>query len=202
MSTKISVVLIEDHAVTLRGIKQSLEEQGDLEVVGSAENADDGYKLVQTLRPDILLLDLHLPGKQGPKSLLQRFLPLEHTKTIVFSADDRVALVQLVLRLGTAGYLLKTEPCERIVEAIRKVVNGTQPVVSRELVRAQASLTDAERDLLESFARGKRYAEIAEMRGTSWHTVKKQCELLMIKLDVNSREELISWAVSNGYGSL
>jgi two-component system nitrate/nitrite response regulator NarL len=200
---KIKLVLIEDHGVTQRGLESYLSEDAGMLLVGTAATANEGMQLVEQHKPHVLLLDLHLPGQEGPKALLQRCSGLQPaTKTIVFSADDRVALVQIAMKLGLSGYILKTEPSRRILDAIRKVASGVHPVISRELIRAQTPLTEAEFSLLEYFAKGHRYNEIAKLRGTSPHTVKKQCEMLIIKLGLNSREELISWAMANGYGSL
>jgi two-component system response regulator DesR len=121
----------------------------------------------------------------------------------VFSGDSRTAILQLVLKSGVAAYLLKSEPVARVAEVIRLAAAGHKPIVSDELcAEDRPRLTKAEQHLLMLLARGMKYQHIAEARVTSPETVRKQVDALLLKLLLDSREELIAWAADNGYGNL
>ncbi|MBX9694290.1 MAG: LuxR C-terminal-related transcriptional regulator, partial [Cyanobacteria bacterium] len=110
---------------------------------------------------------------------------------------------KLILETGVAGYLLKSEPIEKVAFAIREVMNGNNAVVSGELIDVERDhITSAEEHLLRMLARGMKYADIARERVTAPETVRKQVDSLIEKLGLVRREELIAWAVQNGYGNV
>lgn len=194
---------MEDHEATLKGLKSELSAESDFEVVGIATSSKEGLSIARTLNPTIVLLDLHLPDSEGPKSLTESFCALHGTRVIVFSGDARAAILQIVLQTGVSGYLLKSEPIAKVADAIRRVAAGDSPVVSNELEsHKHPKVTGAEQHLLTLLARGMKYQEIGEKRFTSPETVRKQVDALLDKLGVESREALIAWAVDNGYGKL
>lgn len=202
-NSKIKILLVEDHEATLKGLRSELSAEGDFEVVGIATTSEDGMSIAKNMRPNIVLLDLHLPDSEGPKSLTESFCALEDTRVIVFSSDARAAILQIVLQTGVSGYLLKSEPIAKVAEAIRQVSAGAVPVISAELdTTRHPKVTGAEQHLLTLLARGMKYQEIGEKRFTSPETVRKQVDALLDKLGVESREALIAWAVDNGYGKL
>ncbi|HEY9713265.1 MAG TPA: response regulator transcription factor [Chroococcales cyanobacterium] len=201
----ISVVIIEDHEATLKGLKSELSQEADIDVLAIATGSEDGLRLALDLKPDVVLLDLHLPDSPGPKSLTEKFCALPNSSIIVFSGDTRAAILNLVMGAGVSGYLLKSEPIARVAQAIRDVINGNSPVVSAELSQShvkQPRITKTEQELLKMLARGMKYQEIASTRFTSAETVRKQVDSLLEKLELNSREELIAWAAENGYGKV
>jgi DNA-binding NarL/FixJ family response regulator len=202
MVSSIRLLIVEDHHTTRKGLELELSSEADMTVVGTAAGHLDGMQMVQSLQPDVVLLDLHLPDSQGPKTLTSAWCGLPNTRIIVFSGDSRPALVQLVLEAGVDAFLLKSEPTPEVADAIRKVMNG-QFVVSDELLPGlKNKLTPAEKHLLRLLARGMKYQDIAAQRVTSPETVRKQVEQLIVKLSLGSREELIAWSVDNGYGQL
>ena len=203
MPQTISVVIVEDHEATLKGLKAELSAEEDIEVLGIANCSSTGLKLTEDLNPDVVLLDLHLPDSAGPKTLTQKFCSNPKTNVIVFSGDSRTAILNLVLGSGVAGYLLKSEPITKIVQSIREVVSGKAPVISKELLQsARPKTTKTEEHLLKMLAKGMKYQDIAAARVVAPETVRKQVDALVEKLRLNSREELIAWAVENGYGNL
>jgi DNA-binding NarL/FixJ family response regulator len=202
VAENISVLIVEDHQVTLDGLQMGLGREPDLKVVGAATNSDEGLLLAQNLRPDVILLDLHLPGSSGPKSMIQQFCNIPGSRVIVFSGESRMAFIQTVLGMGVSGYLLKSENVPKVAETIRQVMDGKKHLISDELVAGETKVTRSEQEVLKMLARGMKYQDIADNRQTSPATVRKQCELLVLKLGLNSREELIAWAVQNGYGGL
>lgn len=198
----ISVLLVEDHEATLKGLKSELSSEADIEVIGAVATSAEGLSLAQSLHPDIILLDLHLPDSAGPKSLTEAFCANQASRVIVFSGDSRTAILQIVLQAGVAGFLLKSEPLARVTDAIRCVMRG-ESVISSELNHSEApKLTGAEQHLLTLLARGLKYQEIGAQRVTSPETVRKQVDALLTKLRLESREALIAWAVENGYSNL
>src|SRR5688572_19057914 len=128
-SRKMGVLLVEDHLVTLDGISRWLSEGGEFDVVGKATTAEDAIMLAENLRPQLILLDLHLPGAPPIKDLLSALRGLTQG-IVVLSADDREPLVRAVLTSGASAYLLKTEPYEIISLALRKVYFGARDLMS------------------------------------------------------------------------
>lgn len=202
MSNDISVLVVEDHLVTLDGLNLGLSQEPGIRVVGTATNSDEALALARSLNPDIILLDLHLPGASGPKTMVKAFCSIPGSKVIIFSGESRMAFIRTVLDLGAAGYLLKSESIKAVAETIRQVASGKKSIISRELVGGETNVTRAEQEVLKMLSRGMKYQDIGDMRRTSPNTARKQCELLLLKLGLSSREELIAWAVENGYGSL
>jgi DNA-binding NarL/FixJ family response regulator len=199
---EVTVLIVEDHQVTLDGLAHGLSKEAGIKVIGTANNSDQGLSLAHDLKPDIVLLDLHLPGTGGPKSTVKSFCGLLGTQVIIFSGENRMAFIQTILGLGVAGYLLKSESVTRVAESIRQVMDGKKPVLSPELVSGETKVTRSEQEVLKMLARGMKYQDIADRRQASPATVRKQCELLLLKLGLESREQLIAWAVQSGYGNL
>jgi DNA-binding NarL/FixJ family response regulator len=202
----ISIVIVEDHCMTLAGLNVTLgsDEYAELQILGTASDAASGLELCQKLAPNVVLLDLHLPGSP-PKSTVEAFCSkCPDSKVLVYSAETRIAFVQAVLKSGAAGYLLKSEPTARLVDVIKKIAIGAvdHPIVSRDLFKAQQSFSKAEQQILRLLAQGKKYKDIASERGTAISTVRSQCDFLQMSLELKTREELIAWAVQNGFGNL
>jgi DNA-binding NarL/FixJ family response regulator len=202
MTNKIRILIVEDHSATLEGLSIGLSRETDLEVVGTSENSDEGLSLAEQLVPDVLVLDLHLPGSLSPKMMVETFTKQCSGKLIIFSAENRLALVQSALHMGVAAYLLKSERVTRLADVIREVHSGATGIMSPQLGQDASKLTKAEEEILSMLANGLRYQEIGERRFTSPATVRKQCDTLILKLSLDSREQLIAWAVRNGYGTL
>lgn len=202
MTEVVSLLIVEDHSVTLAGLESELAKYPQLKIVGTATTSTDGLRLAQNLRPDVILLDLHLPGTSGPRTMVKGFCSIPGTKVIIFSGESRQAFVQTVLALGVHGYLLKTETPDTIFWAIKEVMSGKKPVVSKALNDQATKLTRSEEEVVRLLAKGLKYQDIADARQTSSNTVRKQCELLLLKLNLQTREELIAWSNQNGFGSL
>jgi DNA-binding NarL/FixJ family response regulator len=200
--TKIRVLVVEDHHATLEGVSIGLSREDDLEVVGTSENSNEGLALTKTLNPDVVVLDLHLPGALSPKAMVEEFTRSTSAKLIVFSAENRLALVQSCLSMGVAAYLLKSERVSTLASIIRRVNGGEKGIMSEQLSVDCSRVTKAEEEILSMLANGLRYQEIADARLTAASTVRKQCDMLLLKLGLDSREKLIAWAVRNGYGTL
>lgn len=200
---KIRLLLVEDHRVTMAGLRDALGQMPEIEIVGTAYDSDTGLDLLSKQKPDAVLLDLHLPGSRGPKSTVETFCKSTSAKVIVFTSELGAAFVQSVFKAGAAAYLLKSETPERILEVIKtSLQQSNKQLLSKELVGERPKLTEIEQQILVMLANGKKYNDIATERCTSPATIRRQCEDLQIKLNLNSREELIAWAANNGYARL
>lgn len=197
---RLKLLLVEDHRVTLEGLDSWLSRSGDFEVVGRSVNKDGVCELARSLTPDVILLDLHLPGERSIEETIKELIDL-NVKVVIFSAEDRSHLVRLVMKMGVAAFLSKSEDYDVISQVIKDVANGATGYVSRALRKKQGRIvTPAEEEILTMLARGLKYNDIAETRKTSPHTIRKQCDRLQLKLGMQSRESLLVWAVENGYG--
>jgi len=202
MTEPIRVLIVEDHEVTRDGLSAGLARTDDLRIIGSAATSDTGLTLAKSERPDVVLLDLHLPGESGPRSTVKQFCNIPGTHIVVFSVERRPAFIKVVMNLGVAAYLLKSESLSSIADTIRAVMKGKKNILSAELTSDRTKITPSEEAVLQLIGRGLKYQEIADKRFTSPNTVRKQCETLLLKLNLATREELIAWAVNNGYASL
>lgn len=202
MTQPIRVLIVEDHQVAREGLAAGLARTDGFEVVGEAGTSDEGLQLAKSHRPDAILLDLHLPGQAGPRTMVKEFCSLPDTRVIIVSGEKRMAFVKVVMSLGACAYLLKSETVASIASTIQKVVAGKRNILSAELTEDNTKFTPSEEDVLRLIGKGLKYQDIAEKRYVSPHTVRKQCETLLLKLGLTTREELISWAVQNGYASL
>jgi DNA-binding NarL/FixJ family response regulator len=202
MPDLIKILVVEDHHATLDGLELGLSREPGFQIVGTSSNSDDGIALAKKFLPDIIVLDLHLPGSQAPRSMIKAYCQIPGTKLVIFSGENRVAFVQSVLSMGVAAYLLKSERVSTVAATIRKVMAGETAIMSSELSVDYKKITRSEHEVLAMLGKGLKYQDIADQRFTSVATARKQCETLLLKLDLETREQLIAWAVRNGYGSV
>jgi DNA-binding NarL/FixJ family response regulator len=205
----IRVVLADDHPVARAGIRKILEKQSDIQVVGEAGSGDEALRLVKELNPDVLLLDMELPGRKGVE--VARELQAAHSPVhiLALSTYDNKQFILGLLSSGASGYLVKEEVPETIIEAVRGVARGEQGWVSRRIAanlahwmqggeNEHSSLTDREEDVLRQLVAGKTNQEIAVALGISSKTVEKHIDSLYGKLGVASRVEAAVVAIQNG----
>ncbi len=197
--SKISVVVVEDHHVTMHGLVTWLEQTGQFQIKGKCGTKDALVDLVGEVKPEVVLLDLHMPGKFSLEEVI-RIVTTSGAKVVVFTAENRSFYVKLALKLGASAFLLKSESFFRLAEVIRHVRDGESGIVSAGLLEDKVAISEAEEDILSMLSGGFKYDEIARLRDTSPETVRKQCNRLLAKIGLGSREELIAWAVRNGYG--
>lgn len=200
-TTTIKILILEDHQATLEGLSSVLAREDGFEIVAACDNSDEGLPLADKLRPDVILLDLHLPGVLDTRRMIDEFIRVPDSKVIIFSAENRLAFVQAVLSMGVSAYLLKSERIKTVADTIRRVMRGERSIVSQEVNFDSKKITPSEQEVLHMLGRGMKYQEIAEERLTSIATARKQCEVLLLKLGLENREQLIAWAVQNGYGN-
>ncbi len=203
----IRVVVVDDHALHRDGTRQILEAHEDLHVVGDADSGELALALVNELQPDVVLLDIRLPGINGIE--VTRRLARDHpdVRVILVSAYDDDEYVTGGLEAGAAGYLRKTAPGKELVQAVRAVASGAnvlEPGLARRLLvssrqpqRTASSLTERELAVLQLLAAGLRNRDVATRLGISARTVDRHCDNIYAKLGVGSRTEAVVRAISN-----
>ncbi len=196
---RIAVVVVEDHHVTMHGLISWLESTGQFNIKGKCGNKDVLLSLVGETKPDVVLLDLHMPGKLSLEEVVAG-VTKSGARVVVFTAENRIFYVNLALKLGVSAFLLKSEPFFKLAEVIRRVHSGEKSILSSGLMEEKFAITEAEEEILSMLSGGFKYDDIARLRNTSPETVRKQCNRLLLKIGLGSREELIAWAVRNGFG--
>jgi DNA-binding NarL/FixJ family response regulator len=203
----ISVLIVDDHPVVRQGLRALLEVQDDITVVGEAGDGRAAVSLATSLSPDIVLLDLKLPGMDGI-AVLQPLSAAGLRVLVLTSATDPAAASQAV-RAGAAGVLYKDIDPDALVRAIRSVHDGNvllAPEAASSLVRGSAAntLTPREREVLAGIAEGRSNREIARLLRVSEKTVKAHVSSVLAKLGVQDRTQAAVYAVrhdsNSGYG--
>ena len=202
----IRVVVVDDHALHRDGTRQILEAHPDLRVVGDAASGEVALALVNQLRPDVVLMDIRLPGMNGIE--VTRRLTRDHpeVRVLMVSAYDEDEYVRGALEVGAAGYLRKTAPGKELVQAVRAVAGGASVLQSgltarllvstRQPERGAADLTERELGVLGLLAAGLHNREVAARLGISARTVDRHCDNIYAKLGVGSRTEAVVRAIS------
>jgi two-component system response regulator NreC len=205
-----SVVVVDDHAVVRSGLRLLLENQDDIEVVGEAGNAKDAIFRARALKPDVILLDVVMPGESGIEVLPQLKKESPETKVLVLSMQDDPSYVREAFAAGASGYVLKEAADEEVVAAVREVAGGgsyVHPALGARLVAAEAAeraaaeadpLSEREREVLRLLALGHTNQEIAERLYISVRTAESHRAHIMQKLRLTTRAELVRYALSHG----
>ena len=205
----IRIVLADDHPVVRSGIRNMLERANDIAIVGEASTGGEALRLVAEMTPDVLLLDMELPDVKGIEVAQQLKQSGSTVKILVLSAHDDPLYIRELLESGAAGYLVKEEAPETIVDAVRGVAHGEQGWVSRRIAAQMVSwmrkddtgevrLTARELAVLRLVVEGKTNQNIGALLGISEKTVEKYLYAIFTKLEVTSRVEAAVYAVREG----
>ncbi|WP_320781290.1 response regulator transcription factor [Streptomyces sp. CRN 30] len=210
MADAIRVLLVDDHQVVRRGLRTFLEIQDDIEVVGEAADGAEGVARAEELGPDVILMDVKMPGMDGVEAL-RRLRELDHpARVLVVTSFTEQRTVIPALRAGAAGYVYKDIDPDALAGAIRSVHAGhilLQPEVAGALLAPEGtasgqgrggSLTDREREVLALIADGRSNREIARALVLSEKTVKTHVSNILMKLDLADRTQAALWAVRHG----
>ncbi|GGK03239.1 DNA-binding response regulator [Streptomyces camponoticapitis] len=207
---RIRVLLVDDHQVVRRGLRTFLEIQDDIEVVGEASDGDEGVAGAEELRPDVVLMDIKMPGTDGIEALRKLRELANPARVLIVTSFTEQRTVVPALRAGAAGYVYKDVDPEALAGAIRSVHAGhvlLQPEVAGALLAQDdpgsgqgrgSSLTDREREVLTLIADGRSNREIARALVLSEKTVKTHVSNILMKLDLADRTQAALWAVRHG----
>ena len=204
-------MLVDDHPIMRRGLRDVLEDLGGFEVVGQAADGVEAVTRAEETRPDIVVMDVMMPKKDGVEACRDIIDLLPDTKVLMITASTEDDAVIEAIAAGASGFVQKYSGSEELVEAIRKVAGGgsiIQDDATRlvfKLIRGGMTmmpgpkvLTDREREVLVHFARGKSYAGVAEELGIGTVTVRNAIYRVQDKLGVESKQEIVVWAVRSG----
>lgn len=210
---RIRVLIADDHAILREGLRALLRLHDDIEVVGEAADGREAVDLAATLRPDVVLMDIAMPGLGGLEATIELRRILPDVKVIVLTQYDDREYLRRFLQAGVSGYLLKKTAGSELASAIRAAYRGglvLDPAVAKEALAepgggsgaAEAdpydSLTDREKQVLKLVAEGKSNKEVAELLDISVKTAMTHREHVMQKLNLHSRTELIKFALRRG----
>jgi DNA-binding NarL/FixJ family response regulator len=206
----IRVLVVDDHQVVRRGLRTFLEVQDDIEVVGEAADGAEGVARAEELQPDVVLMDVKMPGTDGIEAL-RELRRLQHpARVLVVTSFTEQRTVVPALRAGAAGYVYKDVDPDALAGAIRSVHAGhvlLQPEVAGALLADDPAeggagrgsvLTDREREVLGLIADGRSNREIARRLVLSEKTVKTHVSNILMKLDLADRTQAALWAVRHG----
>jgi len=203
-----SVVIVDDHAMFRTGVKAELD--GYVDVLGEAADVDEAVEAVRELRPEVVLLDVHLPGGGGAEVMRRVAMRAPDTRFLALSVSDAAEDVIGTIRAGARGYVTKTITGPELVSAINRVAEGDavfSPRLAGFVLDAFAGsisvaqvdedldrLTDREREVMRLIARGYAYKEVAGELFISIKTVETHVSSVLRKLQLSSRHELTRWA--------
>ena len=210
---RIRVMVVDDHPVMRKGIGDVLEASGRFEVVGQAGDGEEAAETAGELKPDVIVMDVIMPRKDGIDACRDIMELLPDTKVMMLTAATEEDAMIEAIAAGATGYLQKYSPPEDLVETVVDVAEGRLRIPEEAVRKVFAMirgkrrlfysqpldrLTELERDTLTSFARGESYAGIAEARGNSPVTVRNTLHRIQNKLGIETKQELVIWAVRNG----
>ena len=211
MTGQVRILVADDHPIVRDGLTAVLSTQPDFQVVGEAGSGNEVARLVEEMRPDVVLLDLQMPDGDGVEALTQMRESHPDVRVIVFTAFDTDERILAAVQAGAKGYLLKGTPREQIFDAIRVVHSGgslLQPIIASKLLQqishssdspaATRPVTPREHEVLTLMTRGMQNKEIAADLGISVRTVKFHVTSILGKMNANNRTEAVSVAVQRG----
>ena len=217
MSSKISVLIADDHVMVRQGLKQILELENDITVIAQAGNGSEAVKYAREVNPDVVLMDINMPGTNGLQAIKEIKQDKLACKVIVLTIHEDREYLFKTLQMGAEGYVLKDAEPAVLIEAIRNVHNGQsyiQPNMTKELVREfnrvtlhekekneENNLTSREIEVLELIAEGMINKEIAKQLYISEKTVKNHVSNIFKKLNVSDRTQAAIYAFKHNIKS-
>ncbi len=207
--SKIQVLLTDDHAILREGLRALLDRFPDIEVVGEAQNGAEAIEQVRTLRPNVVLMDIAMPGINGLQATREIRKEYPDTRVLILTQHEDRQYVMPLVRAGASGYVLKRALGADLINALRTVARGETflypPVASTVLEQVQcsghadaASLTPREKEILKHIAQGETNPQIAMALSLSIKTVDWHRANLMSKLDLHTVADLVRYALKSG----
>lgn len=203
MTARIQILLVDDHLIARVGLRSLLETQPDLAVVAEASSGDAACRQFEQSRPDIVLMDLRMPGLSGVETIQQIRAKHPHARVIVLTTFDNDEDIYRALQAGASGFLLKNVESDRLVETIRAVHAGHYKLptdVATRLAQRMAApeLSPRERQVLQLIVTGRSNKEIGADLGVAENTVKNHVKVVLEKLGVQDRVQATTRAIQRG----
>lgn len=221
-NTKIRVLLVDDNYDHLMGIRELINLEGDIDVVAAATNANVGINMIKKYQPEIVIMDMNMPEKDGLTAIQEIEKLQSDVKVVALTAYDDADLIFRAMKLGAKGYILKTMASSQLIRAIHEISQGKiylpQGLVTgffeyfqnsvREEEKAANStdsllsdLTSREEEVLDLLTQGNNYKDVANTLFISETTVKTHVNNIFQKLQVNDRTQAVLYALNNGFVS-
>lgn len=216
MTEKIRVLLVDDHVLFRSGVKALLQRHDDFEVLDEAGDGLEGIKRARSLQPDVILLDLHMPGISGLEAVKVITEEIPGARVLMLTVSEDAQDLMEALRAGASGYLLKNIEMDALLDAIRRAAEGdsvVSPQMTAKLIQGvreqpgaasqvveRDKFSPRERDILNCLAQGESNKEIARALDLAESTVKIHVQNIFKKLNMSSRVQVALYAVENGYG--
>src|SRR6516162_1776971 len=208
MEDKITVLLVDDHALVRRGFRRMLDDDDVLEVIGEASNGAEAVQLAEKLKPNVIVMDCQLPEMNGLEATRRILAARPETAILMLSMHSEDTLVRQALEAGARGYVLKNAMDLDLARAIKEVAAG-KSVLDPQLERAEslrgergAGLTTRELEILQHIVAGKSNKEIATDLNLSVNTVSVHRANIMDRLGIHKTAELVVYAIRNGLVNL
>ncbi len=207
---QISVLIVDDHTLVRSGLRLLLEAEAGLVVEDEAADAEQAIRLARLHKPDVVLLDVVLPGRSGIEAAPEILAAAPHARILVLSMQDDPSYVRQAFAAGASGYLLKEAADDELVQAVREVAAGNRyvhPALGARLAAAEAEararaeadpLSEREREVLRLLALGHTNQEIAKLLFISVRTAETHRAHVMQKLRLSTRAELVRYAIRQG----
>ena len=209
MAKKTTIVLVDDHAVVRAGVRRLLEQEPLFEVIGEAESGEKAYQIFGELKPDVMVMDLSMPGMGGLEAIRRILMRYEKAKILVLSMHEDLSFASQALKLGVKGYLTKNTLADDLVKSIETLTQG-DVFLSDEIAKKIAmqsisghqdpihELSAREFEIFRLLAEGLDIDAIASTLNISSKTVSNYQTMIKQKLDINSPVELIRYAIKVG----
>jgi DNA-binding NarL/FixJ family response regulator len=208
----ISVLLVDDHPVVIEGLRKVLQTAGDIAVAGEAHDAAGALEQARGLRPDVILLDLRMPGASGVQATRRLREQEVRSAVIILTSYGDQAYVRQAMEAGADGYLLKTTPPDQLISAIRSAARGRRQLspelldgvladlsgLAREHTRRETDLSEEDREILRRAGEGATNREIGLGLGRSEIAIKKRLQVIFAKLGAVDRAHAVAEAIRRG----
>ncbi len=208
----VSVLLVDDHPVVIEGLRKLLATTEDIKVTGEAHDAAGAIEQARTLRPDVILLDLRMPGASGVQAIRRLREQEWPGAVLILTSYGDQAYVRQAIEAGADGYLLKNAPTEDLIAAIRAVARGRRQIspelldgilaqfsgLAREATRRDADLSDDDREILRQASKGSTNREIGVATGRSEIAIKKRLQVIFAKLGAVDRAHAVAESIRRG----
>jgi DNA-binding NarL/FixJ family response regulator len=208
----ISVLLVDDHPVVVEGLRKLLTQTGEIVIAAEANDAATGIKLAKQIQPDVVLIDLRMPGATGIQAVRRMREQEVRSAVIILTSYGDQAYVRQAMEAGADGYLLKSTPPDDLIQSIRNAARGRKPLspelidgvladfsgLAREQTRRQADHTEEDREILRRASEGATNKEIGFAMGRSEIAIKKRLQSIFAKLGAVDRAHAVAEANRRG----